>query len=88
VTNLKRFKKKLQLLMHHSADLEPTPPADLLINAAKESTSSPLLRGDICRVMSKNSKPSAHTACIEYKLSYHKEHHSISPSLVDVLMAV
>jgi hypothetical protein len=33
--------------------------------------------------MSKNSKRSAHTACIEYKVSYHKEHHGISPSLVD-----
>jgi hypothetical protein len=33
--------------------------------------------------MSKNSKCSVHTTCIEYKVSYHKEHHSISPSLVD-----
>jgi hypothetical protein len=33
--------------------------------------------------MSKNSKLSVHTACIVYKVSYHKEHHGISPSLVD-----
>jgi hypothetical protein len=34
--------------------------------------------------MSKNSTRSVHTACIEYKVSYHKEHHhGISPSLVD-----
>jgi hypothetical protein len=33
--------------------------------------------------LSKNSKCSVHTACIEYKVSYHREHHSISPSLVD-----
>jgi hypothetical protein len=33
--------------------------------------------------MSKNSKRSVHTACIEYKVSYHKEHHGISPSVVD-----
>jgi hypothetical protein len=33
--------------------------------------------------MSKNSKHSIHTACIEYKVSYHKEHHGVSPSLID-----
>jgi hypothetical protein len=66
-----------------SADLEPDPPADLLINAAKGSNPNPLPPGDIRRVMSKSSKRSVHTACIEYKVSYHKEHHSISPSLVD-----
>jgi hypothetical protein len=66
-----------------SADLEPDPPANLLINAAKGSSPSTLPPGDICRVMSKNSKRSVHTACIEYKVSYHKEHHGISPSLVD-----
>jgi hypothetical protein len=33
--------------------------------------------------MSKNSKHSVYTTSIEYKVSYHKEHHSISPSLVD-----
>jgi hypothetical protein len=66
-----------------SADLEPDPPSDLLINAAKGSTSNQLPSGDICRVVSKNSKHSVHTACIEYKVSYHREHHGISPSLVD-----
>jgi hypothetical protein len=65
-----------------SADLEPDPPADLLINAAKGSTPNQLPPGDIHRVMSKNSKHSIHTACIEYKVSYHKEHHGISPSPV------
>jgi hypothetical protein len=33
--------------------------------------------------VSKNSKRSVHTACVEYKVSYHKEHHGISLSLVD-----
>jgi hypothetical protein len=66
-----------------SADHEPDPPANLLINAAKGSNPNPLPPGDICRVMSKNSKRSIHTACIEYKVSYHKEHHGVSPSLVD-----
>jgi hypothetical protein len=33
--------------------------------------------------MSKHSKCSVHTACIQYKVSYHKEHHGISPSLAD-----
>jgi hypothetical protein len=33
--------------------------------------------------MSKNSKRSIHTAYIEYQVSYDKEHHGISPSLVD-----
>jgi hypothetical protein len=66
-----------------AADLEPDPPADLLINAAKGSNSMPLPPGDIRRVMSRNSKRSVHTVCIEYKVSYHKEHRGISPSLVD-----
>jgi hypothetical protein len=66
-----------------SVDLEPDPPADLLINAAKGSNPNPLPPGDIHRVMSKNSKRSIHTASIEYKVSYNKEHHGISPSLVD-----
>jgi hypothetical protein len=64
-----------------SADLEPDPPSDLLINAAKGSSPSPLPPGDIRRVMSKNSKHSVLTACIEYKVSYHKEHHGIYPPL-------
>jgi hypothetical protein len=33
--------------------------------------------------MSKNSKRSVHNTCIEYKVSYHKEHHGILPSLID-----
>jgi hypothetical protein len=66
-----------------SADLEPDPPSDLLTNAAKGTNSTPLPPGDIRRVMSKNSKRSVHTTCIEYKISYHKEHHGISPSLID-----
>jgi hypothetical protein len=66
-----------------SADLEPDPPVNLLINSAKGSSPNPLPPGDIRRVMSKNSKRSIHMACIEYKVSYHKEHHGISPSLVD-----
>jgi hypothetical protein len=66
-----------------SADLEADPPVDLFINAAKGSNPNPLPPGDISRAMSKNSKRSVHTACIEYKVSYHKEHHGISPSLVD-----
>jgi hypothetical protein len=37
-----------------SADLETDPPADLLINAVKGSTSTQLPPGDICRVISKN----------------------------------
>jgi hypothetical protein len=64
-----------------SADLEPNSPANLLIIVAKGSSPNPLPPGDIHRVMSKNSKCSV--ACIEYKVSYHKEHHGISPSLVD-----
>jgi hypothetical protein len=66
-----------------SADLKPDPPADLLINAAKGSSPSTLPPGDIRRVMCKGSKQSVHTACIEYKVSCHKVHHGISPSLVD-----
>ena len=66
-----------------SADLEPDPPLDLLINATKGTNPTPLPPGDIRRVMSKNSKRSVHTTCIEYKVSYHKEHHGISPSLID-----
>jgi hypothetical protein len=66
-----------------SADLEPDPPADLLINAAKGTNSTSLPPGNIHRVMSKNSKRTDNTACIEYKVSYHKEHHGVSPSLVD-----
>jgi hypothetical protein len=66
-----------------SADLEPGPPLELLINAAKGTNSTPLPPGDIHRVMSKNSKCSIHIACIEYKVSYHSEHHGISPSLTD-----
>jgi hypothetical protein len=49
----------------------------------KGSTSTQLPPGDICRVMPKNSKCAVNTACIEYKESYHKEHHGISSSLVD-----
>jgi hypothetical protein len=66
-----------------SADLEPDPPADLLINAAKGTSSTSLLTGDIRRVMSKNLKCTVNTAFIEYKVSYHKEHHGISPLLID-----
>jgi hypothetical protein len=66
-----------------SADLEPDPPADLLINLAKGTNTTPLPPGDIRRVISKNSKHSVHNTCIEYKVSYHKEHHGISPSLID-----
>jgi hypothetical protein len=66
-----------------SSDLEPDPPSDLLINAAKGTHTSTLPPGDIRRVMSKNSKRSVHTTCIEYKVSYHKEHHGILPSLID-----
>jgi hypothetical protein len=33
--------------------------------------------------MSKNSKRSVHNTCIKYKVSYHKEHHGIFPSLID-----
>jgi hypothetical protein len=66
-----------------SADLEPDPPSDLLINAAKGTNTTPLPPGDIQRVMSKNSKRSAYNTCIEYKVSYHKEHHGISPFLID-----
>jgi hypothetical protein len=54
---------------------------DLLINAARGCTPNQLPPGDIRRFMSKNSKRSIHTTCIEYKVSYHKEHHCISPSL-------
>jgi hypothetical protein len=66
-----------------STDLEPDPPSDLLINAAKGTNATPLPPGDIRRVMSKNSKRSAYNTCIKYKISYHKEHHGISPSLID-----
>jgi hypothetical protein len=66
-----------------SADLEPDPPLDLLIIAAKGTNSTPLPPGDVSRVMSKNSKRSVHITCIEYKLSYHKDRHSISPSVID-----
>jgi hypothetical protein len=62
-----------------SADLEPNPPADLLLNAAKGTNSTPLPPGDIRCGMSKKSKCSVRTTCIEYKVSYHKEHHGISP---------
>jgi hypothetical protein len=83
-TKLKNFKKKLQLMMLHSQlTLNLIPPADLLINAAKGSIPTQLPPGDIHRVMPKNSKHSVHTTCIEYKVSSHKEHHSISPSLID-----
>jgi hypothetical protein len=60
-----------------SADLEPDPPSDLLINAARGTNSTLLPPGDIRRVMSKNSKRSVNTTCIKYKVSYHKEHHVI-----------
>jgi hypothetical protein len=66
-----------------SADLEPDPSSDLLINAAKGTNATPLPPGYIRRVLSKNSKHSAYNTCIEYKISYHKEHHGISPSLID-----
>jgi hypothetical protein len=33
--------------------------------------------------MSKNSKRLVNTTFIEYKVSYHKEHHGIAPSLID-----
>jgi hypothetical protein len=66
-----------------SADLEPDPPLDLLINAADGTSTTPLPPGDIRRVMSKNSMRSVHSTCIEYKVSYHKEHHSISPSFIN-----
>jgi hypothetical protein len=66
-----------------SADLERDPPFDLLINAAKGTNPTPLPPGDIRRIMSKNSKRSVHMTCIEYKVSYHKEHHGISPSFID-----
>jgi hypothetical protein len=52
-----------------SSDLEPDPPADLLINAVKGSTSTPLPPGDIHMVMSKTSRHSVHISCIEYKVS-------------------
>jgi hypothetical protein len=66
-----------------SADLEPDPPWDLLINAAKGTNSTPLPPGDIRRVMPKNSKRSVNPICIEYKVSYHKEHHGILPTLIN-----
>ena len=47
-----------------SADLEPDPPSDLLINAAKGTNATPLPPGDIRRVMSKNSKHSVYNTCI------------------------
>jgi hypothetical protein len=37
----------------------------------------------VTRVISKNSKCTVNTTCIEYKESYHKEHHGISPLLID-----
>jgi hypothetical protein len=52
-----------------SADLEPDPPADLLINATKGTSSTSLPPSDIRRVMSKNSKHTVNTARIEYKVS-------------------
>jgi hypothetical protein len=66
-----------------SADLQPDPPSDLLISAAKGTNTTPLPPGDICRVMSKSSKYYVHSTCIEYKVSYHKELHGISPSLIN-----
>jgi hypothetical protein len=69
--------------MPTSADLEPDPPSDLLINAAKGTNPTPIPPGDICWLMSKISKHSANNTCIEYKVSYHKEHHGISPSLIN-----
>jgi hypothetical protein len=44
----------------------------MLVNAAKGSRSNPLPPGDICRVLSKNSKRSVNLAQIQYKVSYHK----------------
>jgi hypothetical protein len=66
-----------------SADLEPDPPLDPLINAAKGTNTTPLPPGDMRRVMTKNSKHSVHSTCIKCKVSYHKEHHGISLSLID-----
>jgi hypothetical protein len=62
-----------------SAELDPDPPADLLINATKGSSPNQLPPGDICRVMSKNSKRFIQTACIEYKVSYHKKNTMVYP---------
>jgi hypothetical protein len=62
-----------------SADVEPDTLSYLLINAARGTNTTPLLPGDIHRVKSKNSKSSVHSTCIEYKVSYYKEHHGILP---------
>jgi hypothetical protein len=50
---------------------------------ARGTNTTPLPPSDIRRVMSKNSKRSVHSTCFEYKVSYHKEHHGIWPSLID-----
>jgi hypothetical protein len=36
-----------------------------------------------CARFCQNSKHSVHSTCIKYKVSYHKEHHGISPSLIN-----
>jgi hypothetical protein len=66
-------------------DIEPDPePSDtLLVNAAKGSRSNPLPPGDICRVLSKNSKRSVNLAQIQYKVSYHMASSGQSMSLMD-----
>jgi hypothetical protein len=64
-------------------EAEPEPSDTLLINAAKGSRPNPLPPGDICRVLSKNSKHSVNLAQIEYKVSYHKASPGQSLSLID-----
>jgi hypothetical protein len=50
-------------------EADPEPSDTLLINATKGSHPNPLPPGDICRVLSKNSKHSANLTHIEYKVS-------------------
>jgi hypothetical protein len=64
-------------------EAEPEPSDTLLINAAKGSRPSPLPPGDICRVLSKNSKRSVSLEQIEYKVSYHQASSGQSLSLLD-----
>jgi hypothetical protein len=81
--NLTLHQMKPTMRIQQFSEPHPEPSNTLLINAAKGSRSNTLPPGDICRVLSKNSKRSVNLAQIQYKVSYHKASSGQSMSLMD-----
>jgi hypothetical protein len=64
-------------------EVDPELPNTVLYNAEKGIPLIPPLPGDVCQVLSRQSKSSTQLDHIEYKVSYHKATSEKSLSLID-----